>query len=92
MALDGPLLGRLAKHLTKGEETHGKRNWMMAHTEEDLERFRESAVRHFFQWLAGEASEDHFAATVFNMNGYEHTKEKLKDDRWPVDPDAAGYR
>ena len=90
LTLDGPLLSRLARHLTKGEETHGKRNWMKANSEEDLERFRESAVRHFFQWYYGETNEDHFAATVFNMNGAELCKDRLREEL--PDPDVTGYR
>lgn len=91
LALDGPLIKRFARHLTEGVKSKGKRNWMKGNTEEDLERFRESAVRHFMQWYAGETDEDHFAATLFNMNGAELTKEK-REERWPVDPEAEGYR
>ncbi len=71
------MLDRWARHLTTGEATRGKRNWMNAHTPEDLERFRESAVRHFFQWYWGVNGEDHAAATFFNMNGAEYKVEKL---------------
>ncbi len=77
LALDGPLFKRLAIHLTKGAIKYAKRNWMKAQGEQELERFRESALRHFLQWYWGETEEDHFAATVFNMNGVEYVKENL---------------
>lgn len=44
---------------------------------EEMERFRESAARHFFQWMRGDTDEDHAAAVVFNLNGYEYVKDKL---------------
>ena len=74
LALDGPMFERLAVHLTKGAQKYSKRNWMQASGEAELERFRESAVRHFVQWLHNEADEDHAAAVFFNINGYEFVK------------------
>ena len=49
LALDGPMFERLAAHLTKGAQKYSKRNWMQARGQAELERFRESAVRHFVQ-------------------------------------------
>jgi hypothetical protein len=77
----GPLVDRYAVHLTKGatkypDVTPGVPNWTLAAGDEELARFRASAVRHFFQWFRGDADEDHFAATVFNMNGAEYVKGK----------------
>ena len=83
LALDGVMLGRLAEHLTKATRppnNYPKRNWLLAGTgsEEDrgrtLERYRESAVRHFLQWWRGDEDEDHAAAVFFNINGYESLK------------------
>lgn len=76
LALDGPLFERLASHLTKAAPEKGKRNWMNASTEEDYERFRESFVRHVFQFLKGDESEDHAAAIAFNLNGMLYVKEQ----------------
>lgn len=70
---DGPMMPRWAALLTKGAVGR-KRNWMKANSKDDLERFRESASRHFEQWLNGETDEDHAAAVYFNINGAEHTK------------------
>lgn len=79
LVFDGPLVERLAQHLTAALAHYEARNWMKANTAADLERFRASAVRHFIQWLRGDKDEDHFAAAVFNMNGYEYTKERLRE-------------
>lgn len=81
----GPLMRRLADHLTKGAEKYpdakpGVPNWSLISTEEEEIRYRDSAFRHFMQWWNKEADEDHFAATVFNMNGVEHIREKRQHE------------
>ena len=77
LIMDGPMLERWAIHLTKGAQKYSARNWMKAEGEAELERFRQSAIRHFFQWMRGERDEDHAAAVYFNVNGVEYTREKL---------------
>ena len=79
LALDGPMFKRLAIHLTKGAQKYAKRNWMKARGEEELNRFKESATRHFMQWLNGDTDEDHAAAVIFNINGAEYVKERFDD-------------
>ena len=74
---DGPMYLRWVIHLTNGAIKYFKRNWMKASGEEELARFKESALRHFDQWFAGEVDEDHAAALFFNVNGYEFVKAKL---------------
>ena len=78
----GPILERLAIHVTKGAVKYpdvkpGVPNWTLASGPEELQRFRESACRHFVQWLHGDMDEDHAAAVVFNINGAEYVKDKL---------------
>lgn len=77
LALDGPMFDRYAAHLTKGAVKYQPRNWMKAEGQAELDRFRQSALRHFLQWFRGETDEDHAAATWFNINGAEFTKDKL---------------
>ena len=77
LVLDGPLVRRLAEHLTKGARKYTARNWMKAAGQEEYDRFRESAFRHFIQWWQGDTDEDHFAAVVFNMNGAEYVTETM---------------
>lgn len=80
LVFDGPMFERWAKHLTAGavEKGYGKRNWMQAEGVEEMERFRESAARHFVQWLRGDRDEDHAAAVIFNLNGYEYVRERMR--------------
>jgi hypothetical protein len=74
---DGPMFERLAAHLTKGAVKYEPRNWMKASGAEERDRFKESAIRHFIQWLRGDLDEDHAAAVFFNINGYEYVKERI---------------
>lgn len=77
LVFDGPMLWRWAKHLTLGAIKYAKRNWMKGSGEAELERFKESAARHFAQWYRGDDDEDHAAAVLFNINGAEYVKDKL---------------
>lgn len=79
---DGVLYKRYAAHLTKGADVHGKRNWTNIALDpetaaDEVERCRESALRHFEQWLDGETDEDHAAAVIFNMDCVELGKARL---------------
>lgn len=66
--------------MMRGAEKYDERNWEKAETVEELMRFRDSAERHFRQALDGETDEDHFAATLFNLNGIIYLMWKLKVD------------
>lgn len=77
LVYDGPLLERYARHLTAGAVKYSRKNWMRASTVEELERFRESAARHFALWLSGDRVEDHAAAVFFNLNGAEYVRDRL---------------
>lgn len=77
LALDGPMFKRYAIHLTKGAIKYAKRNWLKANSAEELEHAKESATRHFMQWLAGDTDEDHASALIFNLNAVERLKELL---------------
>lgn len=77
----GPMLRRWATHLTKGREKYpdpepGTPNWTLAQGREEFLRAKESAARHFEQWLAGERDEDHAAAVFFNINLAEYVLAK----------------
>jgi hypothetical protein len=74
LVLDGPMFERWAAHMTKGAQKYDKRNWLKAAGDAELERFKESAFRHFLQWLRGDTDEDHAAAVLFNINGAEYVK------------------
>lgn len=74
LAFDGPMFERWAVHLTKGAAKYSKRNWMQADGDEEMARFKESACRHFVQWMRGDTDEDHAAALFFNVSGVEYVK------------------
>lgn len=76
LIFDGPMLERWAEHLTKGAQKYDEGNWLKAQGDEELRRFRASAVRHFIQWMRGDTDEDHAAAVFFNINGAEYVKGK----------------
>ena len=82
---DGPLAERYVAHLTKGAQKYpdvepGVPNWMLAQGPEELQRARQSAVRHLAQWLRGDEDEDHAMALVFNINVAEYVKDRLSRD------------
>ena len=79
LVFDGPMMDRYAEHLTKGAVKYEARNWMKANGPVELARFRKSAIRHMRQWLRGDTDEDHAAAVMFNINGYEYVKERLEN-------------
>jgi hypothetical protein len=77
----GPMFERLAVHVTKGAVKYpdvapGVPNWTLAAGDAESERFRQAAARHFYQWMRGDTDEDHAAAVIFNINGYEYVEEK----------------
>ena len=65
------LLQRLAELYTRGAEKYGDCNWQKAETEPEINRFKESAWRHFVSWTNGEEDEDHGIAAVWNIFAYE---------------------
>ncbi|MDE2098128.1 MAG: hypothetical protein KGL39_12815 [Patescibacteria group bacterium] len=71
---DQQFLTRCAQHLTNGAKKYSQRNWELARTPEELDRYKASAFRHLVQWLNGEADEDHAAAVFFNLMGAEFVK------------------
>lgn len=73
----GPMFVRWAVHMTKGAIKYGRHNWTAANSEDELERFKRSAARHFEQWLDGERDEDHAAAVMFNLNAAERVRDIL---------------
>lgn len=78
LVFSGPMFERWAGLLTRGAEKYDDDNWMKANGEAELKRFRESAVRHFVQWVRGDTDEDHAAAVFFNINGAEYVKERMR--------------
>lgn len=65
------ILKRWADLMARGAEKYGERNWELASTIEEYNRFKSSAFRHFMQWIYGEKDEDHAAAVLFNIQAAE---------------------
>lgn len=78
-----PMGTRYAIHLTKGRNKYpdpepGVPNWTLASGGEELQRFLQSADRHYKQWRRGDTDEDHAAAVLFNINGAEYVRGKMR--------------
>lgn len=75
---DNQMLVRWARLMERGANKYEERNWEKASTSCELDRFKESAFRHFMQWFVGEEDEDHAAAVFFNINGAEYVQWRLR--------------
>lgn len=76
------MLFRWAMLMKRGIDKYGLRNWELANSEEELERFKASCYRHFIQWMSDiDDGEDHAAAILFNVNAVEFLKQKLRKKR-----------
>jgi len=75
--IDRTLLKRWAELMARGAQKYGDNNWRKAATQEEMDRFGASLLRHTFQLLDGDRSEDHAAAVCFNAAGYEMVRAKL---------------
>lgn len=76
------LITRFAQLMARGVEKYSARNWENASTEEEMERFKESAFRHFMQWFMWEDDEDHAVAVFFNIQWAEYIKHKKYGTIW----------
>jgi hypothetical protein len=74
------MLTRWAELLRKGAIKYSRRNWEKADSQEELDRAKASAFRHFMQWFSGETDEDHAAAVFFNINEVETIRYKQKKE------------
>jgi len=75
------MLYRWASLMARGAAKYDDRNWEKAEGEEELNRFKESAFRHFMQAMCGETDEDHLAAVMFNLQGWAYVEWKLKNEK-----------
>jgi Domain of unknown function (DUF5664) len=71
---------RLALHYGNGAVKYGDRNWEKGLP---LARFLDSAERHMNQFKAGDRSEDHLAAVLWNIAGYIETEQRIRDGKLP---------
>lgn len=83
---ENQLLTRWAALMARGAEKYGEKNWQEANSQEELNRFKASALRHLMQYVTGERDEDHAAAVCFNLMAAEYLEEKLNI---PIKPTGA---
>lgn len=76
------MIKAIGTHLTKGANKYGRENWRLANSEKEMQRFKDSAFRHFIQWINGETDEDHKSACAFNMWACDITKQKIKGEQY----------
>jgi len=69
------VLKRIAELYTRGAKIYGDDNWSKARWEE-LNTFKQSAFRHFIQWMEGETDEEHGIAVIWNVMWREHCVNK----------------
>lgn len=74
-------LKRLAVHYERGARKYNARNWEKGIP---MSACFSSTVRHLFQWLDGDESEDHLAAAVWNLFAIMHFEEEMPEmnDIW----------
>ncbi len=83
---------RLADLYERGYRKYGERNWCKG--QPLMASFVDSALRHLNQLIAGEPTEDHAAAVLWNVVGYMWTLAEIEagrlpktlDDRPPCEP------
>jgi hypothetical protein len=71
------LLTRVAMLMQRWAIKYEQRNREKAETREEYNRFQESLIRHMYQYLCWDTTEDHWAAIVFNLLWAETTLYKM---------------
>lgn len=73
-----------ARRLEDGASKYGDRNWEKGM---NLSWFLDSGMRHLTQLLAGDESEDHAAAVLFNIGSFIAGRERISRGDWPEELD-----
>ena len=68
---------RFAALMKRGAIKYDRGNWKKAKTEEELERFKDSLLRHGEQYIGGWEDEDHATAILFNASGCAMVEDKI---------------
>jgi len=74
------VVDRLAKLLEKGAAVHGLNNYQKGM---NIRRCMSSLLRHAFQVLDGDETEDHLAAVIFNAGAVMFFRDKIKNGERP---------
>lgn len=74
------VIDRFAKHLEKGAKKYTDNNWQKGM---NIRRCLSSLLRHAFQLLTGDETEDHLAAIIFNAGAVMFFRDKIKNGERP---------
>lgn len=74
---DEQMIYRYAMLLARGADKYDDRNWEDGDSEVELERAKDSLLRHTEQLVAGETDEDHAAACWFNVQAMEYFRWRI---------------
>lgn len=69
-------LERIADLMARWAEKYWERNWELG---QPKHRFIESWLRHLYQYIMGDRSEDHLAAVCFNIMAIMHFEQTTED-------------
>jgi hypothetical protein len=75
---------RWSQLMERGAIKYEDNNWRKGMP---LGRFLDSALRHLFQVLENDTSEDHAAAVIFNISSYMETRERIEKGELPKELD-----
>lgn len=79
-------LKRLAELYARWAVKYWDNNRRLAEEQDAIDRFKQSAFRHFMQRINWENDEDHWCWCVFNIFAYEHLINRYKaTDTWEVE-------
>lgn len=92
MPYEDQFLTRIAALAGRGADKYGARNHELANSEDEVARFKESALRHMMQWLCGETDEDHAAAVAFNLFMHESCVWRIENARSSTGEGDPGLR
>jgi len=81
------MLNRLAHLYGRGAKKYSDNNWRRGIP---LSRLYASLYRHMIQWFAGDTSEDHLAAVIWNATAIMWTEREITANRLPLDLADAG--
>lgn len=75
-------LARLAGVYERGAKKYSANNWRLGQPQS---RFMDSAIRHLFNYLGGDRSEDHLGQCAFNVFALMSQEERLKAGTLPAE-------
>ena len=82
-------LQKMAERFEGGAKKYNRNNWMRGIP---LSHYQDSAMRHIAAWAAGDASEDHMGAALWNMAAASWTEERIALGLLPKSLDDLPYR